>query len=252
MPVKGTTLFTLSTPDGIVMAADDLIYTEENGKPIPKQTGVVKVVVCDKVLIGSSGIMFCPPVEYEFKNWIADFIESQRGATDKRPNAIAEAVYAKMRTTFEPIDPVVKLGKWKAHGPTERLVSYVIAGYTKTFTKPYIYEVGVEVNAEGTGLRYLSPLHRPDNDLWIGEDQFFLRALNGAEPQSSFRTSTFDRISGEVLNTLPDIPEGLQDAIASVVSLIKVEAKFNPEKVGQAVNVVLIDRAAERVRLAIL
>lgn len=233
------------------MAADDLMYTEENGKPIPMQTGVIKVIALDKILIGSSGIMLCPPIEYEFKNWIAEFIDSQRNTADKRPNTVAEAVYTKMRATFEPIEPVVEFGKWKTHGPSERLVSYIIAGYTKNFTKPYVYELGVEVNAEGTALRYLSPLHRPDNDLWIGEDEFFLRALDGKEPQSSFRKSAFHEITKEVMTALPDIPEGLQDAVASVVSLIKVEAKFNPEKVGQAVNVVLLDRAAERVELAV-
>ena len=47
------------------------------------------------------------------------------------------------------------------------------------------------------------------------------------------------------------IPAPLQDVVASVVSLIKVEAKFNPKKVGDGVHVAMIERQARRAHTAI-
>jgi hypothetical protein len=232
------------------MAADDLMYSEQEGKAIPMATGVPKVFAFDSILIGSAGIAFCDPLKYKLQDWITDFIHAQRSATDKRPKAVAEAIHAKMRETFEPVDAIVKQGKWKSHGPGERLVGYVVAGYTKTFTKPYIYEVGTEVNADGCGLRYIPPIHRPDNDLRIGEDKFLLLAVDGKEPQSSLWHAFFDDILSGVTGTLPNLPEALQDAVASCVSLIKVEAQFNPDKVGQTVNATVIDRASRQVFFA--
>jgi hypothetical protein len=169
LPARGTTLFTLSTTDGIVMAADDLMYTEQDSQVIPMATGISKVFAFDTVLIGGAGIILCEPLKYALQDWISDFIQAQRGAADKRPNAIAEALHAKMRETFQPIDAIVKQGKWKSHGPGEWLVGYVVAGYTKNFTKPYIYEIGTEVNADGNGLLYTPPTHRPDNDCASGK-----------------------------------------------------------------------------------
>ncbi len=251
MPVRrGTTLYTISTPDGILMAADDLMYSEQDGKTVPLANGVSKVFVMDNVLIGSAGILLWEPLEYKLQGWIADFIEAHRSASDKRPSSVAEAIHAKMRETFEPIDPIVKQGKWKSYGPGERLVSYVIAGYTKNFTKPYFYEVGTEVNPEGSGLCYIPPVQRPDNGLWLGEDKFFLRAIDGKEPQSSLWRGIFSDVVQDVANTLPNLPEALQDSVASVVGLIKVEAKFNPDKVGDTVNVAVIDRRAKRSHIA--
>jgi hypothetical protein len=49
---------------------------------------------------------------------------------------------------------------------------------------------------------------------------------------------------------LPNIPEALQDVAASAVSLVRVEAKFNPNKVGDKVNAAVIDRRAKRTYLA--
>jgi hypothetical protein len=43
---------------------------------------------------------------------------------------------------------------------------------------------------------------------------------------------------------LPNINRSLQEHAAYIAGLIKVEAYFNKNKVGRAVNVVVIDRAA--------
>jgi hypothetical protein len=45
---------------------------------------------------------------------------------------------------------------------------------------------------------------------------------------------------------LPDIPEPLQDTVASAVSLVKLEAQFNPNKVGSGVTVAVIDRPGKK------
>jgi hypothetical protein len=233
------------------MAADDIMYSEQDGKVIPTAYGVPKIFVTGNVLIGSAGLISCgTPIEYKLQDWIADLIQAQHSAPDKRPRAIAETVYGKMRETFEPIEPSVEQEIWKGHIPGDRLVSYLVAGYTKDFTKPYIYEVGIEINAEGSGFVYLPPQHRSDDSVWLGEDKYFLRAIEGEEPQGSLRQNVFSEIVRDAAHTFPDLPAALQDAVASVVSLIKIESQFNPEKVGRGVNVAVSDRSSRQTRMA--
>ncbi len=255
MPVKkGTTLIVLATDDGLLIAADDIMYREQEGQAIPVKQNVRKVWAMGNIMIGSSGILFCPEIEYEFENWIANFIEAHRGATDKLPSDIAEAIHVKMRETFQPVETLVKKGKWEAHAPGERLVNYVIAGYTKNFRKPYIFEVGAEVNSAGDGLRYIAPLHHVHqlpHRVWFGEDQFFLRAEERKEPEASLLGSIASDALNAVAVQLPDIPEPLQETVAIVVGSVKVEAHFNPNKVGDAVNLIVIDRASRKHYLAI-
>lgn len=48
------------------------------------------------------------------------------------------------------------------------------------------------------------------------------------------------------------VPRPLQECVATVVSLIKVEAEFNKDRVGQTVNVAVIDRASRKPYAAVL
>jgi hypothetical protein len=249
---KGTTLYVACTEDGIVMAADDLMYEEQRGEAVPLANEVFKVVAFDKVLIGTAGVMLYSTIKYEFQDWITTFVHAQQGGTPKSPLAIAEALYDKMRTTFQPIGSMLKCGDWKSYLPNQRVVSYLIAGYTKEFTKPFIYEIGTEINADGSGLRYLSPSHRPNEDCWIGEDKFLSLATGGREPQLSTWNEFIDTLHDTVAATFLNLPTAFQTEIASVVGLIKVEGKYNSQKVGHGVNVGVIDRAKRRVLLGTL
>jgi 20S proteasome alpha/beta subunit len=93
----GTTLIAATTADGIVMAADDLMYAEQSGQAIPLKNGFHKVFVADKnILIGSAALMLDQTIEYQFEDWITEFIETQQGTLAfKRPSDIAAALEIK-------------------------------------------------------------------------------------------------------------------------------------------------------------
>jgi hypothetical protein len=246
LPVgRGTTLIAVATDDGIVMAADDLVYVEKGGEVIPSFHGVQKVfVAAENILIGSAGMMANSQIEYKFDDWISRFIESNCSGPGKLPSDVASALYREMQETFEPIASSPESPLWQTHKPGDRVASYVIAGYSKSFQQAYSFEIGAEVNGNGSGLQYIQPIRRsgPNMSLSFGEDQFFGRAQQGLDPEYSAHLSILDDVLLNVRKYLPLIPSPMQEAVASVVSLIKVEAQFNPQKIGSGVRLGLIDR----------
>ncbi len=124
-------------------------------------------------------------------------------------------------------------------------MNYVVAGYTKNFKRPYIFEIGVEINRNNDGLSFIGPIHHqkplPQN-VRFGEDHFYERADAGLEPEHSVWESSMDAVRAEVNQDLSNVPQPLRLLVEGTVGLIKVEAHFNPQKVGSKVNVVLIDR----------
>jgi hypothetical protein len=267
--LKGTSLITLATDAGVVMVADDLVYYAQSSVAIPAERNVRKVFAMgNNILIGTAEIMRAVKsgqligvgetpqtiaIKYKFEDWIIEFIRGQRNVPDNDPKAIANALHAKMRETFKPVEVFLEHGCWGDHSPGDRLVNYIVAGYAKNFKYFQLFEFGAEFNPEGNGLRYIVPISHetklPKN-LFLGEDKFIQRALAEQEPEAGVRMQVWSSCVASATAVLPNIPEALQDAIASAVSLVKVEAKFNPDKVGDIVNVAVIDRRAKRHYLA--
>ena len=69
-----------ATEDGLVMAADDLLYSEKAGKAVAAIDCAQKVFVAENnILIGSAGMMAYRHIQYEFTPaGFPDFIEKQR------------------------------------------------------------------------------------------------------------------------------------------------------------------------------
>jgi hypothetical protein len=245
---SGTILVCFATRDGVFLAADDLVYVEQEGQPIPAGNNFRKVCVMDNILIGTAGLMLHADIKYDVHNWINDLINENEGEPDKLPSSIAEAIHAKLKVTFKPAERLVAQGVWKGYRPGGRLVSYLVAGYAKHFKQPYVFEVGVQLNQDSDGLTYIAPLHHrkalPHN-VRIGEDHFIERANDGLEPERSLFTRLVEGVSVDVVRALPNIPPTLQENVACTVSLIKVEANFNPKKVGSTVKIALIDRRSK-------
>jgi hypothetical protein len=238
---SGTTLIVIATEDGILMAADDLVYVERGGEAIPALDQVQKVVAMgENILIGTCGMAWHRSIEYKFEDWIVEFIETHGGSTrGNRPSDVAAALEQKMRETLKAIESPSESGFWKTHRPGERIVNYVVAGYAESFHRPYIFEIGAEINSDSSGLKYVSPLrHGANNIVWFGEDHFFRRAKNGLEPEFSTWKSIHAVMDGGLLS---QVPQSMQEHVRATVSLIKVEAQFNPKKVGSRVAVGLID-----------
>ena len=242
---NGTTLICLAMDDGVFLAADDLVYTELDGKATPSGRSFTKVCVFGDVLIGTAGLMVDSALKYDVQSWITDFIESHGRTASKLPSAISQAIWDQLRHTFEPTEPLVKQGYWESHRPGDRILSYIVAGYTESFKQAYVFETGVEINRQGDGLTYVSPLHHKKqlpHNVYFGEDYFLERASKGLEPERSHFLKTVEDIGPTIKQLLPDIPGTLQEGLAGAVSLIKVEAHFNPDKVGSTVKVALINR----------
>jgi hypothetical protein len=114
----------------------------------------------------------------------------------------------------------------------------------------HVIEFAAEINADGNGIRYIPPSQHPTNipefNLGLGEDKFIERAIEGTEPEASVRQREWAACLKSIPSVIPNSPESLQDIIASAVSLIKVEAQFNPKKVGTTVHVVAIDKYRRR------
>jgi hypothetical protein len=243
LPYRGTTLITVATEDGIVMAADDLVYAKQGGQTVPALKGIQKVFIVDSnVLIGSCGLMMHRPIKYDFKDWLSEFIQAhQTTSAAKRPSDVATALEVKMRRTFQSIESIPEDEIWKTNSPGDRFINYVVAGYAESFHRPYLFELGAEVGMNKR-IRYVPSFPRTKNNVWFGEDYFFRRAQNRIEPEYSSWLSITKSL--DVSGSLPTIPNPLQDLVASVASLVKVEAQFNPQKVGSKVMVGLIDRKA--------
>jgi len=251
---KGTSLIAVALSEGAVVAADALLYGVKDGVAVPTHKDFKKVFASDNIIIASAATMIYKRAgtfafEYEFENWISEFISLQTGAPDKNPTAIAEAICDKVRKTFKPIEARIKAGDWSAQGPGERLVTYVVAGYAENFKHFRLFEIGVEINAEGNGLAPVAPKRHhaefPQN-LFFGEDEFIQRAMNGVRPMRNVWETRQAACLDELNSNCGDIPKALRDAAASIVGLIQVEAQFNPKRVGGTVNVGLIDRVASK------
>jgi hypothetical protein len=260
---SGTTLIVFAVNEGVVMVADDLVYRLENGVAIPAESNVRKVFAMGSVLIGTAQLMRARQrcqisvdgvirdtvsIEYKFEDWIVDFIRAQRSTPDHSPETIAESMDAKMRETFKPVDVLLEHGSWGDQSPGDRLVSYVVAGYSKGFKNFQLIELGAEYNSEGNGLRYLAPIRHDTKlpkDLFFGEDEHFLRALDGSEPEAGVQRREMSLLIGAAATLVPKAPKALQALTAYAVSLVKVEAEFNPNKIGKVVYAAILARAAK-------
>lgn len=249
---RGTTLIAVATDGGIVMAADDLAYAEKCGEAVPRRQDLQKVfVAAENILIGSAGAMSNPQIKYEFKDWITAFIETHRSTdASKLPSDIALDLHQEIRKTFEPIESSPESGGWQDHKAGQWLASYIVAGYAKSFQQSYFFEVGAQVNLNRDRLIYPAPAHKRTKEILFGEDNFAQRALRQVEPQYSEWLTLVTDIEATVADSLPDIPISLQEAATSAISFIKVEAKFNPKKVGQGVFVCLINRLSRSTCMA--
>jgi len=275
--MRGTTLITLAVPEGVVMAADDLVYEYEleTGKATPLERGARKVYAMGSILIGSSNTMRCScsgrlvskdepqesidvSIEYKFEDWIVDFIRERRGATDSSPKVFADALYQRMLDTFKPVEIMLEYGGWKDYKPGDRLVNYLVAGYASNYKNLQLLEIGAEY-MEGRRLRYLGPLQHETNSAWsmkqpkdvyFGEDECFLKALDGIEPQSGVGQREASKCLATTANLFPRMPKALRELTANAVALVKVEAEFNPNKVGTTVNAAILDRVTKRHYLA--
>lgn len=245
----GTSLICFATEHGIFLAADDLVYAEQEGQAIPFHRDFHKVGAINNTLIGTAGLLIHTDIGYDVNRWIPElFSELQTG--DGLPSSVGEKIHTKLQDTFRPFDPLVAQGVWSGHEPGDRLVNYVVAGYTKNFKRPYIFEVGVEINRNNDGLNFISPIHHQKplpQSVRFGEDHFYERADAGLEPEHSVWESSMDAVRVDVIRALPNVPQQLQSLVVGTVGLIKVEAHFNPQKVGSKVNVVLIDRNSRAV-----
>jgi hypothetical protein len=198
----------------------------------------------------AADLSFCVPsarrgYRYDLTEFITDIINKFESEGNGLPSAFADQTYQRLRHSFAPAEPFVRQGIICAQQPGDRLLSYVVAGYTKNFKLPYVFELGVEINCGNNGLVYLAPIaHKKPLPRMVrfGEDYYYERAGKGFEPEQSALDRAIDTVLPKVISAFPDIGSTLQESVACTVGCIKVEAQFNSDKVGSRVNVVLVHR----------
>jgi hypothetical protein len=248
----GTSLLCMATDDGTILAADDLVYAEQNGMAVPRGHDFRKVGATDKILIGTAGLMEMVHDNFEYRAgaFSNELLNEFERAPAALPSSVAERIHQKLREAFKPAESLVKEGVWKGHRPGDRILSYLVAGYTKNFRRPYMFETGVEINGNNDGLIFVPPISHQKplpRSVRFGEDHFIERANAGFEPERSTWASLVDGLSPAVAQAFPTIPPRLQENVACTIGCVKLEAHFNPQKVGSKVNVVLIDRIGQSV-----
>jgi hypothetical protein len=257
----GTSLLILPIDEGVAVAADDLVYETRDGVAIPAFAGVHKVFAAsERVIIGATQNMWiklAEPIsfEYQIDKWIAEFIPPQSSSTECDPEEVATRIYNKARQTFEPIDSLIREGKWNKQAPGETFVNYLVAGYAKDFRQHSLFNIWVRLDADGKGLDFLPPDKKVTQFgqlSWYGEDQFFLRAKDGLPPEAGLFKRRRAECSKLIDRLLPNIHPRLKESTAYIAALIKVEAYFNKNKVGRSVKLVVIDRDARRSYSAVL
>jgi len=246
MPVLcGTTLICHAMNDGVFLAADDLLHFEQDDDPVPHNRDFRKVGTLGGALIGSAGVMVDPHTNYCVTDCTSKLSKRFDDAVPQLPSVVAEAIFDELQNTFGPSRRLVAQGAWKSYRPGGRLLSYLVAGYTKNFKSPYMFELGVEINSANDDLRFVAPFRRDGKlpqTVLIGEDAFIERAKAGHEPEQSARDEIASAVFPEILRDFPNSTETLKIRLASVVASIKVEARFNPTRVGSRVFVALTDR----------
>lgn len=247
MNVQGTSLVCVAKDDGIYLAADDLVYQEHDGTITPLCRDFRKVGAFGSILYGSAGLMIVsdPRYKYDLAEFITDVVNKFESEENGLPSAFADQIYQRLRHYFAPAEPFVQQGIICAQQPGDRLLSYVVAGYTKNFQLPYVFEVGVDIHSGNNGLVYVAPIaHKKPLPRMVrfGEDYHYERAGEGFEPEQSALDRAIDTVLPHVICAFPDIGSTLHESVACTVGCIKVEAQFNSDKVGSKVNVALVHR----------
>lgn len=227
----GTSLVCLATEDGLFLAADDLVYTEHDGQAMPLEQDYRKVGAINNILIGTAGLMIHREIGYVLNDWIAELFAELGATPNGLPSSVAVSVLQKLQNTFLPAEPLVAKGVWQGYKPGDRLVNFVVAGYTKNFKRPYIFEVGVEINRSNDGLTFIGPIHLQHalpHTVCFGEDHHYERANDRLEPEHSFRASSVDEVYPYVASDWPNIPQPLQEAVACTVAYVRCASRAIP------------------------
>jgi len=71
----GTALLCFATEHGIFLAADDLVYAEQEGHAIPLHRDFRKVGAINNTLIGTAGLLIHTDIGYDVNRWIRRTIQ---------------------------------------------------------------------------------------------------------------------------------------------------------------------------------
>lgn len=182
--------------------------------------------------------------KYEAEQWIDALVAEAGYNRTKHPHPmpIASAVYEKLRRTFQG----APVAAWENQGAGKRVVTYIVAGYPKQSTQPQIVEVAVEVNSDGTGLRFVAPRRHPvalGQVFTLGEDSWQEEWRRNPE-DSGFDGDT-GTISGWIALGHPELPPALSEIGGFAAAAVRLQSKIEPKRVGRQVFLAIIDRSHE-------
>ena len=170
------------------------------------------------------------------------------------PWGAASAIAARARLDFEAIATSLRNGGFPRHGPGDKIVTYLVAGYAPGDGEPCCIDVAVKVNGDRNGLEHGEPTSCPAPSstgevwlTWLGEAEHHTRARQELEPEATEFAAKQQRVGKHIGTRIPGIPASLGEIAAHLAALIKVEGKHNPRRVGTRAFISVIERGTNRV-----
>jgi hypothetical protein len=260
---SGTSILAAISDNGIILASDGLAVFRSVNPEVPLadtfEPAEPKVAICGgRFLCATAGVNplvtknlsdiqpgLDVPVnlEYHFQSWLP--------VLDEKSNAsvldYAKMLQEKARITFKDLDLVLGTENfWKTQFAAHRvLIDYVVVGYDGA--KPTICELVLKTDRETRKMIYDPPECKSPNPadlpvLPFGEQQHIQAAKAPGTPEASYYLELRDGNRATARTLFPQAPPSFQNLIAQVATLIRVEGKLNPEKVGGITTVGVIPK----------
>jgi hypothetical protein len=266
---RSTVVVIVLTEDGVVLGADHMREETSESDPDIQELKVgyyPKFAICGPdIVCSSTGLSFievdcsfetAPGVwaggelKYHFYSWLPRIEDNDRISGQASPKKLAQMIWEKARSTFEPIECLLKTKKRHPFIEDDGLVMFLVVGYSQDSQLPQFFSVRVQIDRENMRLRYLRPDHVFPQNLeerlpaifHTGDDKHVAAARKGFNPEASRLREILPkrRMRASVLMT--DSPRSLQEAVAIVASLIDVESEFNP-KIGGGSSIMVLRRS---------
>lgn len=264
-PVHGSVIFTIVTPDGIIMASDGLVIDEEwiPNQRIPlspykrsTEESEPKIAICNRrFLCESAGnnpvISTLPDIEYHFQEWLP--VANRKTTTKVRD--YAERMETKARITFKDMGTVLKRPEFwdPEHTQSHRFEDFGVAGYDGDV--PIHCSFYIDTDHQSYRLIYSdiscsAVKTAPGNiQLFImaGHKETFRRAITSGTPENRRANDLILNARAASRTLFPDAPPSIQQAIAQAVVLVALQGEFDPENIGGTTRIAVLLKGSSEI-----
>jgi hypothetical protein len=261
--VHGTALVVGVSPDGIALGQDHLRKAGNEiliRRDLPKFSHCGTATVCGNSGLAehnfscsfkdSTGAVRGGDFKYNSYGWLSTIEKESRVSGDAAPRVIADTIWKKARSEFDPIECFYFHTKeGQAQIESDGPVMYVVAGYPEGSEIPEVYAVRVQYDRQNKTLAYPAPEKIfPKNSenrsclIVAGQQDRFNAVKENREPFVSIFRGFYAKRLTRIQLIAKDAPLSLQENIAKVAAFIDLESEFN-ENVGGGSSIAVISKS---------